>query len=98
MPYIPSGILYFSVWKYLLFGSFLFVGQLIFKYFELFEPYPFYGISLLCFFFLMLILWFEYGDKLLSKKWQVDKDRTNCDRLAKAFLYCFCCISWPKFV
>ena len=98
MPTIPSGVLYFSVWKYAFFGITLLLGTWLFEYLGMFEPYALYGISVLCFFFLMQIIWFEHGDRRLREKWNVDAERTNCDRLFKAFVYSLCCLAWPKFV
>ena len=86
------------VWKYLLYGTILIVGAKTFKYFGLFEVNPLAMAILVSALALLPVTWFEYGDMRLSKKWQVDAERTNCDRLAKAFLYVSCCILWPKFV
>jgi len=98
MPIIPSGILYFSVWKYLFFGTLLLGGTFLFRAIGMFEPYPLYGIGVLCLFFLIQILWVEHGDARLKKKWNVDEERSNCDRLMKAFIYFSCCVAWPKFI
>jgi hypothetical protein len=98
MPTVPSGILYFMVWKYALYGSLLFVGSRIFKHLGVFDIYPLAGIAVLSGLVLLPVLWFEYGDDRLSRLWQVDAERTNCDRMAKAFLYVCCCIVWPRFI
>lgn len=98
MPTVPSGILYFMVWKYALYGGLLFVGSRIFEYFGVFDVYPLGGIAALSGLVLLPVLWFEHGDDRLSRLWQVDAERTNCDRMAKAFLYVCCCIVWPKFI
>lgn len=98
MPTVPSGILYFMVWKYALYGGLLFVGSSIFKHLGVFDIYPLGGIAVLSGMVLLLVLWFEHGDDRLFQLWQVDAERTNCDRMAKAFLYVCCCIVWPKFI
>jgi hypothetical protein len=98
MPTVPSGILYFMVWKYGLYGGLLFIGSRIFKYLGVFDVNPLGGIAVLSGIVLLPVLWFEHGDNRLSQLWQVDAERTNCDRMAKAFLYVCCCIVWPRFV
>ena len=98
MPTVPSGILYFSVWKYGLYGLILFIGTYIFKYFDLFGENPLPAVLLVSTLTMFPVTWFEYGDYRLSRQWNIDQIRSNCDRLAKAFLYVTCCIFWPKFV
>lgn len=98
MPTVPSGVLYFMVWKYALYGGLLFIGSRIFQYLGVFDAYPLGGIAILSGLVLLPVLWFEHGDSRLSQLWQVDAERTNCDRMAKAFLYVCCCIVWPSFI
>ena len=40
MPTVPSGVLYFMVWKYALYGGLLFIGSRVFQYFGVFDIYP----------------------------------------------------------
>ena len=102
MPTVPSGILYFMVWKYALYGALWFIGSRVFKLPGVFDVYPQSGTAVLSGIVLLLVLWFEHGDDRLSELWHVDAERTNCDRMAKAFLKAFlyvcCCIVWPRFV
>ena len=98
MPQVPSGILYFSVWKYMLYGLLLIVPTLTFRSFSIFDQYPVASLTIILSVFAIAMAWFEYGDARLFKQWNIDPERTNCDRLAKAFLYAFCCAAWPKFV
>ena len=98
MPTVPSGILYFMVWKYALYGGLLFIWSRIFRHLGVFDVYPLGGIAVLSGIVLLPVLWFEYGDGRLSRLWQVDAERSNCDRMAKAFLYVCCCIVWPRFI
>ena len=98
MPYVPSGILYFSVWKYSLYGLLLIIPTLVFRSYGIFEQYPVGGVVYILSLFIIVMAWFEYGDAKLFRQWKIDKERSNCDRLAKAFLYAFCCALWPRFV
>ena len=98
MPRIPSGVLYFSVWKYLFFGLFLVLSTLLFRNNNVFEMYPVGGISVIISAFLLMLGWFEYGDAQLFVQWGIDAERSNCDRLFRALLYVICCAIWPKFV
>lgn len=99
MPTVPSGVLYFMVWKYLLYGALLFVLFQIFQYLGGFETFDeFKGVAIICIASLAPLTWFEYGDYRLKQKWQVDQERSNTDRVAKAFIYVTCCIAWPKYV
>jgi len=98
MPTVPSGVLYFMVWKYALYGGLLFIGSRVFQYFGVFDIYPLAGIAVLSGLVLLPVLWFEHGDDRLSRLWQVDAERTNSDRMAKAFVYVCCCIVWPRFI
>ena len=98
MPTVPSGVLYFMVWKYALYGGLLFIGSRIFQYLGVFDIYPLGGIAVLSGLVLLPVLWFEHGDDRLSELWHVNAERTNCDRMAKAFVYVCCCIVWPRFV
>ena len=69
-----------------------------FRHLGVFDIYPLAGIAVLSGLVLLPVLWFEHGDDRLSRLWQVDAERTNCDRMAKAFLYVCCCIVWPRFI
>lgn len=98
MPYIPSGILYFMVWKYLLYTLLLVGGTFGFKALGLFETHPYSAITFLSVSAFLVIGWLEYGDKRLIRKWGIDKERQISDRLLKAFIYVCCCMAWPKFI
>lgn len=98
MPTVPSGILYFMVWKYGLYALLLLVITQTFFFFDLLDQNPIIGIVAISIISLIPVSWFEYGDMCLFEQWNIDKERTNCDRMAKAFAYVYCCILWPKHV
>jgi hypothetical protein len=56
MPTVPSGILYFMVWKYALYGGLLFIGSRIFKHLGVFDIYPLGAIAVLSGMVLLLVL------------------------------------------
>ena len=98
MPRVPSGILYFMVWKYGLYAMFLALITQVFFQFGLLDTNQLMGILSISILSIIPISWIEVGDQRLLARWNIASDRPNCDRFGKAALYIYCCAVWPKYL